>query len=284
MTAGPRAEPGSPSRLAGESLDRTAAVARRPCARVSDQAGAASREENGAVPGLLEPAQGDDPEKIAHVKAVGGGIDPKYAVVAPESSSVQSASSLTWWTEAAKGEVARDLQHAQSVPRCGGGANAGVLGACRTQARGESTGLVTPRRGRLRPRARCGAPRRPCGRCARRQPPDRAVRVVESCVELRRDLDLGCHSIVSHPRRPWARSATSDPLRRAEQPLEVRLVKPDACGRNEKMPPPRLSMTTSTAQERASRRRGPGAVESCKEGEIPISPTTGPPVPRRRGG
>ena len=107
-------------------------------------------------------------------------------------------------------------------------------------------------------------------------------RVVERCVELGRDLLLGCHLDRVAPRGP-ARSATSILCGVPNSLSKYASSSSEACGRNEKMPPPPLSMTTSTAG-----RRLPSAADErrriVQEGEITEQAHDRTACARRRGG
>ena len=83
-------------------------------ARVADHAGAAAGEGDGAVPAVLEPAQGAELEEVAHVEAVGArveaGVEGDGGARVVEPLGQVGVGHLV--DQAAEGEVLRERGHA----------------------------------------------------------------------------------------------------------------------------------------------------------------------------
>ena len=171
--------------------------------------------------GHLETAQGDDPEKIADMKAVGSGVEPAVGGRRPLVQQGPERLVTDLVDEAAKGEVVRELQHPQSVPRC---RRRGERRTVVPRTRAKPPQPVRKQRVRLRPRARRAGPRSPCGHCARRRLPARAGRRWRALRRASRATSSrDVTSVAAHPGDP-GEVGDVDPLRSTEQPLEEGLV------------------------------------------------------------
>ena len=115
--------------------------------RVTDHPGPAPGEQDRAVPGLLQTAQGQDAEEVADMQAVGGRVEPGV------------------------GRRLAGSRAASREPRRSPGGRAREKPGPRRSCPSSKACHSRQARGRLRPRARREARRSPCGRCARRPLP-----------------------------------------------------------------------------------------------------------------
>ena len=229
--AGPGSPRGWPASCSAESRGRSSDLP--PGSPI--RPGAAAGEQDRAMAGELQPAQGEDAEQVADMQAVGGRVEAGVGGRRPGVEQRPERFVAHLVDEAAKREILREGRHLKA---CHGHGSA-------TSGRADGS---TRGRGRLRPRARLWRATfafRSVRTTTTAGP--RLAGMGERRVELRREPRARTPtSIVSHP-AARARSATSTVCGVPKSLSKLASSSSEACGRNEKMPPPPLSSTTSTA-------------------------------------